>query len=291
MRSRVFRGSTTHVRIEPARHAFTYRIRWLGIELDELEALDRRMIGFGYDRRRPVTIRDRDYGGPGAGTLRDRILALLRTHDVDADSLRITLMTMPRIMGYVFNPVNFYVCRGHDGAVEALLAEVRNTFGEMHHYVGTPVGDTRPGAPCRFRFEKKFYVSPFIEVRGTYDVRLCCTDDEFSASISLEQEGRTMFTATMEGSGFEPGVGSSCLLFLAMPWSVMSIMTKIQWHALILRFGRGVRTIVKPPPKARGTVPSSTSSIWYWIRNRFVRYASRPPKDSPDSTSDSQKSP
>ncbi len=291
MRSRVFRGSTTHVRIEPARHAFTYRLRWLGIDLDEPQDLDRRMIGFGYDRRRPVSVRDRDYGGPGPGTMRDRVHALLRAGGVDPDPLRITLMTMPRIMGYVFNPVNFYVARDARGAVRALLAEVRNTFGEMHHYVGVPEEDPHPDRPCSFRFEKTFYVSPFIEVQGTYLVRIRCTDDEFSASISLEQEGRTMFTATMDGTGCEPRAGSACLLFLAMPWSVVSVMTKIQWHALRLRFGRGLRTVVKPRPEGPGTVPASTSSVWYWIRDRFVRYASRPPKESRKSAPDSTKSP
>ena len=276
MRSRIFRGSTTHVRIEPSRHEFRYRLRWLGIDLDELEALDRRMLGFRYDRRALVSIRDRDYGGPGEGTMRDRIVALLQERGIDAGGLRITVMTMPRILGYVFNPVNFYVCRDDGGTVRAMLAEVRNTFGEMHHYAATSDESSKPGDVCRFRFDKRFYVSPFIEVDGTYHVRLRCTDDEFSASIGLEQEGRTMFTATMDGAGRVPGAWSAIRLFLAMPWAVVSVMTKIQWHAILLRFRRGVRTIVKPDPDAPDTVPAAKSSIWYWIRHRFVRYASKP---------------
>ena len=65
----------------------------------------------------------------------------------------IVLHAFPRMLGYVFNPVSFWVCHRHDVAsVAAVLAEVNNTFGETHHYLlahphGEPL-QVRRNAQC-----------------------------------------------------------------------------------------------------------------------------------------------
>ena len=47
-------------------------------------------------------------------------------------------MTMPRMLGYVFNPVSFWFCRDRAGALRAVLCEVNNTFGETPLLSGPP---------------------------------------------------------------------------------------------------------------------------------------------------------
>ena len=42
---------------------------------------------------------------------------------------------MPRVMGYVFNPVSFWICRDKDKNIRAVICEVHNTFGEKHSYL------------------------------------------------------------------------------------------------------------------------------------------------------------
>ena len=44
-------------------------------------------------------------------------------------------MTMPRILGYAFNPVSFWFCFDAGKGLRAVLAEVNNTFGERHCYL------------------------------------------------------------------------------------------------------------------------------------------------------------
>ena len=39
------------------------------------------------------------------------------------------------MLGYVFNPVSFWVCHDREGALRAVLCEVTNTFGEQHNYL------------------------------------------------------------------------------------------------------------------------------------------------------------
>ena len=51
------------------------------------------------------------------------------------DGGAVRLLCMPRIFGYGFNPLSIYFCYRRDGALAALLYEVRNTFGERHSYL------------------------------------------------------------------------------------------------------------------------------------------------------------
>ena len=39
------------------------------------------------------------------------------------------------MLGYVFNPVSFWVCHDAPAPSRAVLVEVNNTFGETHHYL------------------------------------------------------------------------------------------------------------------------------------------------------------
>ena len=94
MNSRIFRGWTHHQRLEPVRHAFKYRIYWLGVDLDELDTLNRSVGGFGYNRWSLASMKAADYGGPGEGTLRDRVLERLGEHGIELGNTRIMLMTI-----------------------------------------------------------------------------------------------------------------------------------------------------------------------------------------------------
>ena len=43
---------------------------------------------------------------------------------------RVLMLTQPRVLGYVFNPVTFYWCYRADGELACMVAELSNTFGE-----------------------------------------------------------------------------------------------------------------------------------------------------------------
>ena len=273
VRSRIYRGTTVHARLAPVRHEFRYRIYWFGIDLDELDLLDRTVRGFGRNRFSLVGIRDDDYAGPGAGSIRQRIVDRVSLHGIDVEDDKIMLMTIPRIAGYVFNPVNFYMCRGADDTLRAIVAEVRNTFGEMHHYIAAADAESDCNGMHKFRFKKRFYVSPFLSEEGEYLVQIQCTDDKFLASISLVQEGRTVFTASMDGQGRALTSGSLATTLLRMPLAATVIMARIQWQAILLRLRGGLRPRSKPAPVDIRTIPASRRSVWYWIRNRLLRYA------------------
>ena len=47
----------------------------------------------------------------------------------------VRLLTMPRVLGYGFNPLSLYFCYRPDGRLAAILYEVSNTFGDRHSYL------------------------------------------------------------------------------------------------------------------------------------------------------------
>eukprot|EP01026_Neomeris_dumetosa_P073554 TRINITY_DN75839_c0_g1_i1.p4 TRINITY_DN75839_c0_g1~~TRINITY_DN75839_c0_g1_i1.p4 ORF type:complete len:110 (-),score=4.95 TRINITY_DN75839_c0_g1_i1:78-407(-) len=109
MRSRVFQGQTVHRRFAHRGHAFRYRMFWLAVDVDELPELGRRVRGFGHNRVALASIHDRDYGGRRVGSIRDKVFGVLSEAGYDLACERITLVTIPRVAHYVFNPVSFYL--------------------------------------------------------------------------------------------------------------------------------------------------------------------------------------
>ena len=57
---------------------------------------------------------------------------------------------MPRVLGYVFNPITLYFCHDRDGALCAVIHEVNNTFGGRTFYVLPANG----GGPIRQQADK-----------------------------------------------------------------------------------------------------------------------------------------
>ena len=81
---------------------------------------------------------------PAAG-LKERVLRYLRDSGVDIPDGRIVLLTLPRVGGYLFNPVSFYFCYDSQGRPAAAIAEVTNTFGEVKPYLPGPGRAFRAG--------------------------------------------------------------------------------------------------------------------------------------------------
>src|SRR3982074_1008899 len=89
---------------------------------------------------------------------------------VSADG-EIVLYAFPRMLGYVFNPVSFWVCHDTSGNVRAVLAEVHNTFGETHHYLLADENGRALVSGETLSARKALHVSPFCAVQGHYAFR------------------------------------------------------------------------------------------------------------------------
>ena len=177
MTSKIYFGEVMHARLQPVQHSFRYPVYFYAFVLDELEQLSRTNPLFGYNRLRPVALHDRDYLHPGPEPLRDKIQAVLTAAGLGKTLEKIILVTAARYFNYVFNPISFFYCYGQNGDLSCILAQVNNTFGEMHIYLLT---DGRSGAEdgrLHFHADKAFHVSPFFPRTGRYEFRLSAVDE------------------------------------------------------------------------------------------------------------------
>lgn len=237
-------GEVVHRRVGAVTHGFRYGVVMFRLDLDELEALGSRLRLFGVERTRPFTFRRGDH-------LPD-VRRVLGAHGVEAPVDRVELVTHCRVLGYVFNPVSFFLCYA-DTRLAAVVCEVNNTFGESHVYV-VPV----EGQAADWREKKAFHVSPFFTLDGTYRFRFDVSDDAIEARIDLYRQGRLQFASRLSLAR-QPLTDASLLVaLLRHPMSTAKVMAAIHWEALRL-WWKGASYHPKPaydPESARHTTES-----------------------------------
>ena len=246
LRSSILWGETAHCRFTPQRHAFTYPIFFLSLDIAQLPALRTKLLG--YNRTAVLSIRDDDYLRDSNGSIHDRFAALLGRSGVESRPAATYLLTVPRLFGYVFNPVNFYISVDADGQFHSLVAEVSNTFGETHPYVLPASSGRVEGDLVSFRFPKEFYVSPFLETAGEYRVSLGFPGEGVRIVVDLEQDGVKRFSASLEGRPKPLTDFEFLKSLLFFPLACIGTVARIQWQALCLVFLRRVQVFLKPRP-------------------------------------------
>ena len=244
-------GSIVHRRTRPAANAFTYPAFCLRLPLSALDTLPGR--GIARNRFGLVAFHDRDHG-PGDGTpLASWLRNLLAAEGIVADG-EVVLYAFPRVLGYVFNPVSFWVCHDRGGSVRALLAEVCNTFGERHNYL-LAHDDGRPlvsGETLTAR--KVFHVSPFCEVKGRYAFRFHFGADRWLARIDYF-DGNTptpLLETSISGRATPATRAAVRGLPLRYRWFTAGVVMRIHWQALKLWLKR-VPFFTKPEPPTVST--------------------------------------
>ena len=173
--SALYTGTLHHLRHAPGRHAFTYRVTMLYVDLDELPSLLERAGPLRPGRFGLLSFHRHDYlpasaaVRPGLAGLteaaRDEVEAQLGTRPAGP----VRLLTYPRWLGHVFNPVSFYYLFAPGGErLEAVLAEVSNTPWKERHAYALLASDQGVSAS----FAKRFHVSPFFPMEQRYAWRL-----------------------------------------------------------------------------------------------------------------------
>lgn len=238
-----------HARFAPKPHRFTYRIFLFALDLDELDALHRGLRLFSARGRNLYSFRDRDFlpthepvhragpaerpdGGGEPPALKARVVAHLAARGIDLAGGRVLLVTLPRVLGYLFNPVSFYFCYDRTGTPVAALAEVTNTFREMKPYLLGP--DTRRDGAFRLRVPKHFYVSPFSDVDVAFDFRLTPPGERLGIQIDDYIGPARTLTSTLTGPRAPLTDARLAWFTLKYPLITLKVIGLIHWHALRL---------------------------------------------------------
>ena len=237
MRSHLLDGVVRHRRVRPFAHALEYGVYYAALDLDELDHVDRSSRLIGRNRRNVLELRDADHLVPAAKDLRASFLAHLRAEGEDPTGWSITLVTNLRVLGYVFNPASFYLCRDATGDLRVVVVEVHNTHGERHLYT------LRAGpGPAGFvaSMGKDFYVSPFLETRGSYTVRVRDEATRLRITINHEQGDGLLLHASIDLVRRPLTDRNLMRLLFRHPLVTHKTTAMIHWHALRLWL-RGAR--------------------------------------------------
>jgi DUF1365 family protein len=230
-----------HRRFSPKAHRFQYRIFMFALDLDELDGLQRGLRLFSVNRRNLYSFREADFlptdeksGSPktAAAGLKARVVAHLAERGIDLAGGRVMLVTLPRVAGYLFNPVSFYFCHDRHGQPVAALAEVTNTFREMKPFLLGP--DTRQGTAFRLRTPKYFYVSPFTDVDVAFDFALRDLGEKLAVQIDDYDAGQRTLTSTLTGRRRPLTDRALAWYTFKYPLLTLRIIGLIHWHALRL---------------------------------------------------------
>ena len=242
--SALYVGTVMHRRFKPRRHRLRYRVFWMLLDLDERAALDARLRLFSFERFNLFGLRNTDHGDSSNVPLRTQVEKHLAAAGLDLKGGAIRLLCMPRMLGYVFNPISVYYCYDQAGVLQALLYEVHNTFGERHSYLIKV--DDADGPIVRQRCAKAFYVSPFMDMDIDYEFRIQAPSERISLSIQGSDAQGPVLVASLAGLRREITDEALIRVFVTHPLLTLRVIAGIHWDALKLLI-KGMRLRPRPP--------------------------------------------
>ncbi|WP_395789592.1 DUF1365 domain-containing protein [Aquimonas sp.] len=236
LQSAIYRGQIMHRRHAPHPHAFRYPLFMLYLDLAELEQVFSGRWLWSVGRRNVAAFRREDYLGDPALPLDEAVRQRFEQVSGRRPSGPIRLLSHLRYFGYSFNPVSFYYCFKPDGeTLDGIVAEITNTpWKERHSYV-LPAETAEVGADgWRWRFDKRFHVSPFMPMERGYDWRFGLPGKDLRVHMNIERpEGRD-FDATLSLQREPLSARALAMSLLRHPWMTARVLVAIHWQALLI---------------------------------------------------------
>ncbi|MCS6625494.1 DUF1365 family protein [Roseibacterium beibuensis] len=231
--SALYAGGVVHQRLRPRRHRLQRRVFWLLLDLSEIDGLARGLRLFSRNRWNLFAFFDRDHGDGSGRPLRDQVEARLAAIGVDLAGGAVRLLTMPRVLGFVFNPISVYYCHAPDGRLAALSYEVTSTFGERRWYdlaVAPGDGDGLFRQTCA----KTLYVSPFLDMEMRYRFRGAAPAERVGLTVGCDDAAGPLLTASLWGGRRPLADRALAKAALAYPLMTLNVVASIHWEALRL---------------------------------------------------------
>ena len=240
MISSIYNGTVVHKRFKPRIHFFRYKVFSLLIDLSELSTLDKKINFFSYNRFNLISFFDKDHGERDGTSLIEWVKKNLRENNIDAEEIKIKLLCYPRILGYVFNPLSVFYIYNNNEKLISILYEVKNTFGEQHTYIFKIENDNLLQHNC----EKKFHVSPFIEMNCNYFFRILKPSEKISVIIDQYQSNEKILFASQDGIRADLTSAELIKSYLKHPLMTFKIISAIHFEAFKL-WTKGIKFIKK----------------------------------------------
>jgi len=239
-----------HIRHGEPSHRLERKGLSIWIDLDHLDQADRQSLFFSVGRLNLMSFHETDHGWnfkskenprPLAEYARGMAKKVLPNTPID----HVRLLTFPRILGMSFNPISVYLCSSA-GQDVLVIYEVRNTFGDMHSYVGV----LEEGQSVSHEVKKHLHVSPFFSMEGGYRLRIKASAGLMRLLIRYTHGRDLRLTATLRGDITSLTTSSLWLGLLTTGQLPMRPWMAIHWEAVKLWFKK-VQFFKRPEPQPK----------------------------------------
>lgn len=235
-------ADVSHTRLHPKRHALRYKVYYLCFPMRLMQDVAGKILSL--NRCNLFSFHPRDYGFKGQRG-EDWVRNCIAEKNITEADGDIVLITLPRVLGYAFNPVSFWFCLDKDGRPRAVMAEVNNTFGERHGYVCAHPDHRVIEKDDWLLSDKQFHVSPFLKVSGEYHFRFAYSEEKIGVWIDYYDEGQKILLTSVVGKRQPLSDKELLIHFLRYPMITFKVIALIHYHALKLVL-KGIKYNNKP---------------------------------------------
>ncbi|MCH2037020.1 MAG: DUF1365 domain-containing protein [Rickettsiales bacterium] len=242
---KMFVSKVMHKRLKPKINQFTYGVYYIASPLSQLNQLSDGWR-FGVNQTALLSLYAKDHGNRADDNLEQWIRDILSKYNVSEADGEIILVCMPRVLGYVFNPISLWLCLDKQQQLRAVLCEVNNTFGETHSYLCVKPDHTIISSNDWLEATKLFHVSPFFERDGHYRFRFAYTDTSLGVWIDYcdDADNKQLLTSLV-GSLTTYNRKNRQKAFWKHPLVTFKTISLIHWQALKLVL-KGIKYVSRP---------------------------------------------
>ena len=241
----LYLGHVFHKRFYPFFHEFKYRVFSLYLDYNEIPTLSKKFFLFSYNRFNLISFYDLDHGYRNGTDIKKFITDQLIKQKIYVSEINIRILCFPRILGYVFNPLSIIYCFNKEKLI-SIFYEVKNTSNEQHTYIfvnNNAKNDISHTHGC----EKKFYVSPFIEMKSHYKFNIKKPEKKLLILINQYLDnGKKILIASQKGKRYEFNSLNLTKSFFLYPLLTFKIIYSIHWQAFKIWLKGGVFYKRKP---------------------------------------------
>ena len=238
--SYIYSGLVTHKRFKPKKHFFSYKTFSLLIDLNEVDHLSNKIKFFSYNKFNILSFYNIDHGPRDGSSLIKWVSKSLKKSKINIKIGKVRLLCYPRFFGYVFNPLSIFFCYDKKLRLKAILYEVKNTFNEQHTYIFRAKSSNLIKHNC----DKKFYVSPFIEMKTHYNFRLLKPGKRLNITIKQKDATGLLLIAQQQGERLSFTSKNLFLEFLKHPLMSFKVIAAIHFEAFNLWI-KGIKYVKK----------------------------------------------
>ena len=156
----IYLGNVFHARISPKQHKLNYNVFYLNINLKEIKNKNSLSL-LSFNKFNLFSFYDKDHGPMNCKDIDIWIRTLIKKNNIKVKIKNIYLLSFPRVLGYVFNPLSVYSCLDKNNKIILQIYEVHNTFNQRYFYLVKNSFDKRNHNNI---YKKKFDIKPNTKI-------------------------------------------------------------------------------------------------------------------------------